>query len=607
MDEREKALFCAAAFGQAVLTAFALCVDVPAVVNAYLEAPVPSLADALFLLFQTSKGGGAAFFVLFAALLFFYGTLGRRPNPFLPSAAATAALFSAFLLAGLSYEALDSWDLLFGGRLLSLLSCLMFLGFFLFFYPLVRALFLWLDRARPAPEPPAASSSRLFLLYAGIILLCWAPYLLACYPGSMTYDGLYQLGQYFGAAPPTNHHPWLSTLLMGWIVALGRKANLSAGVFLYILCQSLACAAAFGASCLHVRRSVGRVPALLALAYFALVPTWGAYAQMFVKDTLFCGVFAVFFLCTVRFVQTRGGGQGLRLGLFLAGLSCSALRGNGLYIVVPTLFCLAPAAGTKRTRALTAALGAAVLALNLCLNQAVLPALGVAPGSVREMLSLPFQQTARYVSVCGGELAPEEAALIDRVLDYDAVASQYDPRVSDPVKNTYHGTPEALQEYLGFWLRCGLKRPDIYLDAALNSMFGYFLPGYRYGPYGGNYFLTQEPAYGLEVEFAHPNAVRAADGFSRLWSVTPGLLLLNAPGTYSWLLVLCSAALLRRKKLRELLAALPLWLALAINCISPVNGLVRYSLPIMAAAPLLISLTWTALAQAEKGGVSADG
>ena len=136
-------------------------------------------------------------------------------------------------------------------------------------------------------------------------------------------------------------------------------------------------------------------------------------------------------------------------------------------------------------------------------------------------------------------------------------------------------------------------------------MFGYFLPGYRYGPFGGNYFFMQESSHGLEVEFARPNAPQLADAFSRIWSQTPGLGLLNAPGTFSWLLVLASVALLRRRKGVALIACLPLWLALGICCVSPVNGLVRYMLPIMAAMPLLLAYSYSALTP--KGGTLSHG
>ena len=581
----------------ALLTCFAVSVDLSALPTELPEAEgwIAGLAAALQALMPAVKGERAVFLVLVPALLVLYRALAARAGRFLPSAGVVAVLFAGFLLVGQSYALTDSWDPLLANSLCRLVALAMLLGYGIFFYLGTAVLFRALDR-RAGSVPSLLrrrERHRLFLLALAVLAVCWLPYLVLCWPGSLTFDGQYQLGQYFRQTAATNHHPWLSTLLMGWIVDLGRLWSLNTGIFFYVLFQSAVCAAAFAASCVQVRELAGsRTAFWLALLYYALVPTWGAYAQMFVKDTIFYGVFAAFFVCLVRLLQKKGrGSPALLAGLFLLGLACAMLRNNGVYLVVPALLGLAVVVRTVRERALLAGMGAGVLVLYLAFVQLALPAMGVAPGSSREMLSLPFQQTARYVAMYGDELTEQEIAVIDGVLDYDAVASSYDPRVADPVKNTYHGTPEAMKAYWKLWLDCGLRHPDAYLQATLNSMFGYFLPGYRYGSFGGNYFMTQEARYGIDVEFRFPAAASLMDSFSRLWSVTPGLLLLNAPGTHAWALILCTAALLRRRRGRALAAVFPLWLALAVCCVSPVNGLVRYALPIMAAMPSLLAFT----------------
>ena len=49
--------------------------------------------------------------------------------------------------------------------------------------------------------------------------------------------------------------------------------------------------------------------------------------------------------------------------------------------------------------------------------------------SPKEMLSLPFQQTARFVSEYESEITDEERTVIDRVLIYDQLADRYRPFV----------------------------------------------------------------------------------------------------------------------------------------------------------------------------------
>ena len=45
--------------------------------------------------------------------------------------------------------------------------------------------------------------------------------------------------------------------------------------------------------------------------------------------------------------------------------------------------------------------------------------LGVLPGSAKEMLSIPFQQTARYVTKYSDEVTEEEKDATNNVLQYD--------------------------------------------------------------------------------------------------------------------------------------------------------------------------------------------
>lgn len=72
----------------------------------------------------------------------------------------------------------------------------------------------------------------------------------------------------------------------------------------------------------------------------------------------------------------------------------------------------------------------------------------IEPGSIREALSLPFQQTARYALEYGNEITEEEAAVISNILDYEHLAENYNPRISDPVKRTFNknATREELKQ-----------------------------------------------------------------------------------------------------------------------------------------------------------------
>ena len=63
--------------------------------------------------------------------------------------------------------------------------------------------------------------------------------------------------------------------------------------------------------------------------------------------------------------------------------------------------------------------------------------LGAGRGGVQEMLSIPFQQTARYVKFHPKDITLSEKAILSKVLNYDKLAKNYNPVSADPVKG-YH-------------------------------------------------------------------------------------------------------------------------------------------------------------------------
>lgn len=581
-------LLCALA---ALLSSFALGFE--------LNKTVRDAKDLYSYLTAGLDGRRLLFSVLFLALfaLYYRYAARRRGTPFLLTAAVLGFFFALFAVLGRCFTAFDDWSPLLASGPAALVTLLSLAGLWVLFYAAIKTLLLWTDRrAKPAPHPaPAVPGAKAFWLVFGVLLAAWLPYLLLCWPGSVTYDGANQLSQYLGATPATAHHPWASTLLLGLPNTL-CGGSVTAGVFLYVVFQSLVCAAAYAWTCVTAGRFAGRRAILPALLYFAVLPTWGSYAQMYVKDTLYAGFFAVFFTAAAVFAARRGAVRKGTLALLaVSALVCTLIRNNGAYAVIPALLLLLPAARRGLGRRFAFLTAAAALAVLLLFNHVLLPAWGVAPGSVREALSLPFQQTARCCIEHPEDVSDEERAAIDAVLDYETIVAQYKPRVSDNVKNTYHGDREALAAYLGVWLRMGLRHPLTYCEAALNACFGYLAPGYLNGKYGGGYYGAGGASFGIEAPRAFPALTELVKRFNIAWSKLPGLGALMTPSSYTWLLALCTAALLRKKRFRAAAALVCLWITLAINCVSPVNGLLRYTLPLMAAAPLLCAYTLAAL------------
>ena len=318
-----------------------------------------------------------------------------------------------------------------------------------------------------------------------LFLLCWSPYLLAFYPGMVIWDMSEMVSQFFGLSTMTTWHSVFTAWVFSGLVWFGRLLGSdNIGVCLYMLLQTGLLAWAPGASISWLRRlGVRECWQMAVLAFFALVPIWGCYAQMIGKDTLFTATLLLFTLQTLTLAESRDGAPRPRslAAHGITALLCCLWRNNGLYVVLPTALCavLFLVRGWQRLR-VGAPLAAAVLAAFL-FNQALVPAIGIADNTASGVYSVCFQQTARTVRDHGAELTQRERTEIDHILDLDSIGRIYEPWISDPVKHTFRQfgqgaevEKEALARYREIWLSMLKKYPVSYLQAFMANNSGYY-------------------------------------------------------------------------------------------------------------------------------------
>lgn len=175
------------------------------------------------------------------------------------------------------------------------------------------------------------------------LLVCWSPYLVIFYPGTIIWDMGEMLGGLYGLRLLSTWHPMFTTWLFGGCVWLGRRlAGDNLGAFLFTLLQTLALAYALADSLRFMRRlGLNRGWRLAALCFFGLTPIFGSFAQAVGKDTLYAAALLLF---TVRTAEALRFGAPGRRGLFqyaaFAALAC-LLRNNGPYVVAATAVAVA--------------------------------------------------------------------------------------------------------------------------------------------------------------------------------------------------------------------------------------------------------------------------
>ena len=84
-----------------------------------------------------------------------------------------------------------------------------------------------------------------------------------------------------------------------------------------------------------------------------------------------------------------------------------------------------------------------------------------------------WKRTARTVVEHGDEITQEEKEAIDAVLDYNSLAENYKPHLSDPVKATIRKDADSkvLIRYLVTWFRMFFKYPATYVKATVNQNY----------------------------------------------------------------------------------------------------------------------------------------
>ena len=520
-----------------------------------------------------------------------------------------SALFAFFMLIGHSYSKLGNWDFIFGNKKQFVVAMIVFTGYFILF-DICLSLLYGGHFLKRLPFPAMNRENRLVKLVSShytascflIILICWLPFILSHLPGSVPYDGYYQINMFFGVNELTNHHPWVLTGFYGILMSIGRTlVSDNFGVFLIISTSSIIEALCYAFVCKKIR-SWGTTALfnVFTLAFFSLIPIFGAYAQAVIKDSLFTAFFALFFvdyidICVTYFKNLSL--HGIRKNfstLFIIELLVCLTRNNGIYIVILADILLPLFIVKKKDKIIAVFLLICIAVSFVVVDKPIATAVGVTPGSVKEVLSIPFQQTARYIQEYPEEITDEEKKTIDKVLSYEIISEKYNPELSDPVKNTFHteASKQQLMDYFVVWWKMFLKHPGVYLEATFHNTFGYYYPFNNCNTMGAFQFYTKgEPvATGeFDIDYIVPEKIRnIAVSYAELWRKVPGTAQLMNPGSYTWLVLIGIGYLVYKKRWYGILALIVPFLNILVCIASPVNGLLRYAMPLIACAPVII-------------------
>ena len=442
------------------------------------------------------------------------------------------------------------------------------------------------------------------------LTVCWLPHLLLSYPAAMCVDGWNQMLQFFGVQKFTSHHPPVHTILMGLTEKLGLavgSANL--GLFLHIVLQTLV----FALIMAYMFSAMRKLSAPLWLRILSFViaivsPYYTQYIGLIVKDN-FYSYFILLFVIEVIYMLVQGQeywhSRRHLLLLAVSVIGSLLFRNNGQYVIYPMMLLILimliaqrRKESGRRALAVAAVVFLASAGIAVGTQSCLMQRYGIADGSIKEALSLPFQQTARYVKEHGDEVTKEERKAIRAVLPYQKLGERYDPKISDPVKDTYRteASTKDLMNYLAVWLQQGLKHPVTYIEATMNQNY------YLLYPLAENTTLydaaeTDKVAAGMLAEELGVHEVpliqkldRWRTGVNKVLFTLPVFGLLSSMAVFNLILIYLCYGSIKKRIPQMALVLMPLLLSDAVIVLAPViKGHPRYAFPVIYSIPIVFA------------------
>lgn len=516
-----------------------------------------------------------------------------------------ALLFALFLVVGSSLESLDNFNLAKPANYVKILGCSFY------FAPVIS--FLWQSLSEKTSQKGSGVSHK--IRNALFLFLCWMPVFLAFYPGAFVYDAWEEYVQ-AETGEYTTHHPLSHVLLLGKMILLAKNTlgSYNLGIAAYTLLQMLLLALILSHTIEYLRKKgIGRGMETGILLFYGFFPIVPMYAVCSAKDTLFSG-FLLLTIVSFLEVTEAGFAKHDKKSIFfvVSALLMMLFRNNGSYAygvwMIAAAVCFAFLQAKQERNLKQLLCQAALLLIPLFLFFLVTAGLekitAAEKGGKQEIMTVPIQQMARVYQYAPETYSEEEKQVLYEILPKEEL-HLYTPRISDLLKSKFDNDAfrKEPSKYLALWLKTGLKKPFIYLNAWWLTSYGYWYPDSVINVYGGTQrysFQYEDSSYfGFETEppGERSSKLPALESFYRKISLElyqqklPTVSMLFSPGFLFWCFSFFMGYYLWKKEGRVLLA-FGLLLMVWLTVIPGPTYLVRYVLILWFAAPLFVSLSF---------------
>lgn len=557
--------------------------------------------------------------VLFCVVLYRYAFSQRKLKRHEWVLGVLMALTFVF---GRAFEEFGTTAVLVTGLVQMVKTLVSLTGGCLFFPQLIKGVECYVaEHVRPESGFELSDAVRYRQVIFAFIVIVWSVTYIAFFPGVFqgdTEDIIYMSYNYHTTLADSvvridegsmwvDHHSVFYTVLLGAFVKSARAlcGNENAGIAVYSAVQGffMAWVLAYSLYKLKAYKVCPLIRTCLAV-FYAFFPWIPRYAFMATKDTLFAGFLMLYILLFMELAHELGdrfrGSAVLRLVLY--SVLMFLLRKNGLYVCIlsiPFLLLL----NKKWLKPLAVAL-VCLFAVKYAYSNVLLPACHIPDGSMSAALTVPLQQTSRYLHYFPDEVTQEEREAIDRVVRYDSLAATYEANRSDYAKGCWRREADGsdFAAYMKVWAKMLVRRPLTYVAATANSNHGYFYPVVMelsdfekasdgsYQNINRDQYFDFHPADNLLTQNAR-TVLRVCDKFLERM---PLINLMCTSACYVWILVFVWTACIAGHD-RKLLMPVVVLLMLMLTIITgPCNGNVyhRFTYPVAMCVPVVAAFAF---------------
>lgn len=321
-----------------------------------------------------------------------------------------------------------------------------------------------------------------FLICFLVIIICWIPTLLAFYPSIVSYDGRFQIRDYFFFRRLNMGHPIITTFYfyIFYAFGFGYLNSPTLGMLTFSIFQMSVMALIFACVVRFVFEESGKKYIRnISLIFYAIFPYNQLLSITTTKDVIFAGFVLLFIIYLYKMIKNK---NKILDYIAFSGIIIImlAFRNNAVYaliLLIPILLAIMLKDDMKVLKNIIIVIVISII-LYQCLNNVLVGLVKNGEEQPSNVWLWTFSQAIGKISKDEGDSLKEEEKekIKNYYTDYKQLGESYRPAIADRTVNLakIKLINENKIDFLKFSFQLAQKYPQEYLESALNTIRGYW-------------------------------------------------------------------------------------------------------------------------------------